>query len=550
MQKLIFSLLTTFAMFAVVFSSVALAEPPSDLFNAERASGNDDLKHPLGEKRRALRQQALQAKLTGSASSRASGRVREVAKGQYVELERTGEDLIWTVTANFGDQEGWPPALTGGQPGPQHNQIPEPDRTLDNTTLWVSDFNRDYYMETLFAEGEGVISMRNFYIEQSSNRYTVDGDVTDWAQVPYRTAVYGRFDSTVWWFVDDSVDDWYASKVLEGWTQADFEEYLGKFDVWDRYDYDGDGNFDEPDGYIDHFQSVHAGMGQEAGGGSYGADAIWSHRWYAYFNLIGSDGPSFNLAGGVQIGETGYWIGDYTIEPENGGVGVFSHEFAHDHGLPDLYNTDGDGGNSVGFWSLMASGSWLSQDPENIGSAPGHMGAWEKFQLGWLNYEVAFAGSKSEHKLGPAETNTKQAQGLFVVLPDKLVVEEIAAPYAGDYFYYSGSGNNLDNWMVKAFNLAAGSTLTAKANVQIEVDWDYAYLVVSNDGGVNWTNIETSLSTNFDPNGQNFGFGITGNSGGWADLTADLSAFASLRPYSCAGCGRFDIARRYSSAGE
>ncbi len=31
---------------------------------------------------------------------------------------------------------------------------------------------------------------------------------------------------------------------------------------------DGEGNFNEPDGYIDHFQSVHVGEGAETGGGA------------------------------------------------------------------------------------------------------------------------------------------------------------------------------------------------------------------------------------------------------------------------------------------
>ena len=43
----------------------------------------------------------------------------------------------------------------------------------------------------------------------------------------------------------------------------------------------------------------------------------------------------------------------------------------------------------------------------------------EKFQLCWLNYEVAVAGQKSVHKLRPMEFNTKQAQGLFVISPVK-----------------------------------------------------------------------------------------------------------------------------------
>jgi immune inhibitor A len=226
----------------------------------------------------------------------------------------------------------------------------------------------------------------------------------------------------------------------------------------------------------------------------------------------------------VQIGDSSFWLNKYTVQPENGGVGVFAHEYGHDLGLPDLYDYTGE--NGTGFWTIMSSGSWLSQSDEDIGSEPNHFGVWEKFQLGWLNYEVAVAGSKSEHKLGPAETNTKQAQGLFVVLPPKEVVEQIADPYSGEHFYYSGAGNNLDNVMYKPVTLAAGSSLSAMANVAIEYAWDYAYLIISTDGGTSWESVETNLSTTDDPNGQNFGYGITGSSGGnWIPLTADLSAY-------------------------
>ena len=43
------------------------------------------------------------------------------------------------------------------------------------------------------------------------------------------------------------------------------------FDQQDRYDADGDGNFNEPDGFIDHFQIVHAGGDQAAGDPTYGS---------------------------------------------------------------------------------------------------------------------------------------------------------------------------------------------------------------------------------------------------------------------------------------
>jgi immune inhibitor A len=530
----------TVLMFVAMPVISAQAEIPDELMPEFKAD-TDNPSHPLGDKQNALRQEAIEARLNNRISS---GPVAEVAHGQFVELERVGEDSIWTVLGEFGDAESPFGVLQGGDPGPQRNQIPEPDRSVDNSTIWASDFSESYYEELLFSEAPGAVSMRNYYIEQSSNRYTVNGDVTDWGQVPYRAAHYGRdycggiVCAQTWVFVRDSVNAWYNAQLASGMSPADIDDYLSQFDVWDRYDYDGDGNFDEPDGYIDHFQSVHAGEGQETGGGSYGSDAIWSHRWYVQLIGIGSGGPTLDDGtvvpfGGTPVGGSlRYWIGDYTIEPENGGVGVFAHEFAHDLGLPDLYDTSGNTcgstcENSTAFWTLMSSGSYgNSGDAEDgIGSKPIHMGAWEKFQLGWLNYEVAFAGQKSEHKLGPAMTNTKQAQGLFVVLPDKEVISQIAEPYAGSYFYYSGQGNDLDNFMYKAVNLPAASMLTAQVNFNIEVDWDYAYVVVSTDGGVTWSGVPTNYSAASDPNGQNFGNGITGNSGGWTALMADLSAY-------------------------
>jgi bacillopeptidase F (M6 metalloprotease family) len=110
------------------------------------------------------------------------------------------------------------------------------------------------------------------------------------------------------------------------------------------------------------------------------------------------------------------WIRDYTTEPENGGLGVFAHEFGHDLGLPDLYDTGG-GENGTGFWTLMSSGSWLGHGTDDIGTTPDHMGAWEKLQLGWLDYTTVAHDATATLMLGPSMHATKKQQALIVTLP-------------------------------------------------------------------------------------------------------------------------------------
>ncbi len=514
MKRNLFGVLLIMTLLVVAIVPGAAASPAAagGVDEPQQVQKEDNLPDPYTSHQLELKEQALEAKLNG----KAYGKTGEVARGQFVQLELEGTGMIWTVMGEFSD---FP-----------HNQIAEPDRAVDNSTLWVPDFSKAHMDGLLYDRTPGANSMANFYLEQSSGRYTVAGEATDWVPVPGLACDYDDGDpgpgdaQHVWQFLIDSVNGWYNQQIAAGKTPAQINEYLSQFDKRDRYDYNGNGEFNEPDGYIDTFQSVHSGEGNEAGGGALGDCSIWSHSWYAYPNGgPDGDGPAFNEQGGIRIGNSDYWVGKYTIQPENGGVGVFTHEYGHDLTLPDLYDTSG-GENGTGFWTLMSSGSWMNDGTIDIGSKSSHMGAWEKFQLGWLNYQVASAGKTSTFKLGPMETNTKQAQGLFVVLPKKSVVSNIGTPYAGSHYYYSSAGDYLNNFMYKSFNLPAGATLAAKVKYNIELDWDYAYLVYSTDNGATWTPIQTNLSTSTNPNSQNLGFGITGISSGWVDMTANLPA--------------------------
>ena len=52
-----------------------------------------------------------------------------------------------------------------------------------------------------------------------------------------------------------------------------------------------------------------------------------------------------------------------------------------------------------------------------IGTRAADLGAWDKLQLGWLDYEVVPAGTTRALDLGPHEYNSAKAQGVVVPLP-------------------------------------------------------------------------------------------------------------------------------------
>jgi immune inhibitor A len=506
---------------------------------------SDNLPGPFTKKQQALRQEALKQAASGKADIQtrkgskvvAVGKDRATGKTQYVELAREKTDKIFVVLAEFGNERhpDYPdldpddrdtPASTFD--GPTHNQIAQPDRSKDNSNIWQADYNREHFQNMYFGKGRD--SVAGYYDRQSSGRYTVEGYVGDWVKVQYNEARYGRNScggsscNNTWELIKDGVNAWVAQQKAAGKTDEEIKTALGEYDEWDRYDFDGDGNFNEADGYIDHFQIVHAGTGEETGGGAQGEDAIWSHRWYAFATSIGQSGPENNLGGGAQIGETGIWVGDYTIQPENGGLGVFAHEYGHDLGLPDEYDTSGSGESPAGFWTLMASGSYLGPgDEHGIGTLPGDMNAWDKFQLGWLDYDTALAGQKSRHTLGPAEYNTKNPQAVIVNLPKKERTLTLAPPPEGKQARWSTQGNDLVSTMTRDVELPAGqkATLAFKAWYEIEADFDFGFVEV--DDGSGWKTVKGNISSP-NPDHNN---GITGTSEDkWVDAAFDLSAYA------------------------
>ncbi|MBW5485002.1 M6 family metalloprotease domain-containing protein [Streptomyces bambusae] len=495
---------------------------------------------PLELQRQALRRQALEGVAAGGSGGVAGLRAepdgtlprRAKVGKRYVELAQERKDKIFVILAEFGDQvdnttefEGKP--RFGGTPGPRHNTIPRPPQT-DNHTVWRKDFDQAYYQKQFFGTDPGASTLRNYYRLQSSGRYDMDGQVSDWVRLPWNEARYGTDNCsesgqcrTNWDMVKDATNAWYFTERAKGRTPEQIKAQLAEFDVWDRYDADHDGNFDEPDGYLDHLVVVHAGKDQTWGGGEQGKDAVWAHRWFAYWDQAGSAGPEGNKAGGTPVGESGIWAGDYLTGGENSGVGLFAHEFGHDLGLPDLYSSDGD--NSVNFWSLMSSGSYLGRGRNTTGDHPGDLDPWSKLQLGWLEYTEADAGRRTRAVLGVSGYNTEDPQALLVHLPPSVTRTDLTDPYEGSSQWWSGTGDFMDNTLTRTVDLGGAGTARLDARVWYDVEKDFDFLTVeaSTDGGASWSPLAGTVNGAAIP-----AKGVSGTSGGWAELSVPLDAFA------------------------
>ncbi|OQY24931.1 MAG: hypothetical protein B6I34_03015 [Anaerolineaceae bacterium 4572_32.1] len=105
--------------------------------------------------------------------------------------------------------------------------------------------------------------------------------------------------------------------------------------------------------------------------------------------------------------------------------------------------------------------------------------------------------------------------------------------HGGRYQWYSNRGDDSDMRLTRTFDLRdlTSATLQAWLWYDIEEDWDYAYVAVSDDKGETWDLMAGKHTTTSNPQGNSFGPAFTGISGGgdkpqWVLEEIDLSAYA------------------------
>ncbi|MBM3945771.1 MAG: hypothetical protein FJ315_00005 [SAR202 cluster bacterium] len=101
-------------------------------------------------------------------------------------------------------------------------------------------------------------------------------------------------------------------------------------------------------------------------------------------------------------------------------------------------------------------------------------------------------------------------------------------PASGDHCWWGNRGDAIQPSMTRALDLRSVTNATLRFNAwfDLEEDWDFAYVLVSTDGGRRWDLVRGRHASATNPVGNSLGPGFTGKSGGWVQETIDLSPYA------------------------
>jgi immune inhibitor A len=432
---------------------------------------------------------------------------------------------------------------------PLHNQIPRPVSAADRSgdSIWTPDFSPAWFDSFMFGNGvtfnytrtdDSLVnedftgkSVKQYYQEFSNNAYNIEGDIVGWLPLPHST----------WWYGADqcpgarsgggsnsgAIPGAGGSRSLVRDALDAVNAISNTIPGFDWADYDTN-----DDGVIDRLWIVHSGYGEEdsttlLNRTSYGEAAMWSHS--------SAVTPVYSVTQNVAAGP-------YIMMPENGGIGVFAHEYGHNLGADDLYAYNG-GETSAGFWTVMAD-DWTGYP---IGFEPPAPDPWHLDNWGWLNPKVITdAAQVYTVTLGQASSFPGGAgvyRGAKIQLPTGAV--PFAVPVWQGSYYWWGGKDNVANGMMTTKNpiaVPAGATLSFDLVYEIEDQWDFLWVQGSDDAGVTWKTItNTNTVCTHDPSwiGELYGFpadmcaagigGFTNYNASWPDPeteTFDLSAFA------------------------
>lgn len=219
------------------------------------------------------------------------------------------------------------------------------------TTQNANSFFQDFFNKENYTDNGMTGSVRDYFLAQSYGQLEIDFDVVGPYTTLYKMAYYGAPSASG--DNDSRPEEMVAEAVTAASKDVDFS----------NYDWDGDGE-------VDQVFVVYAGYAQAQGGSE---DTIWPHEYSL-------------AAAGIEKVYNGVRISTYGCSSElrygSGedvdGIGSACHEFSHCLGLPDMYDTVGNG-YGMASWDVMCSGNY-----NNDSCTPAGYTAYERWFAGWM----------------------------------------------------------------------------------------------------------------------------------------------------------------------
>ena len=193
-------------------------------------------------------------------------------------------------------------------------------------------------------------SIRDYFKDQSGGQFLLDFDVVGPVQLSLDYAYYGEND-------EDGYDRRAGEMVAEACKLA-----AGTVNFAD-YDWDGDGR-------VEQVVVLFAGQGEHCCDDE---NTIWPHE----FQLEDSDYGHSLCLDGMTI-STYACCSELNMNKEIEGIGTLCHEFSHCLGLPDMYDTMGNGCFGMSVWDIMDEGCY-----NDNGFTPCSYTSYERMFCGW-----------------------------------------------------------------------------------------------------------------------------------------------------------------------
>lgn len=211
-------------------------------------------------------------------------------------------------------------------------------------------------------------SVHDYFLKQSEGKFSLTFDVAGPYTLKHEMSHYGANDA-------QGNDVHPGEMVIEALDLADEDVNFS--------DYDWDG-----DRVVDQVYVIYAGKSENECDDD---NTIWPHEWSLSSAQYYGDGSGAQALDGVTI-DTYACGSELNGQGAICGIGTICHEFSHCLGYPDYYDTDYSGGQGMGYWDLMDSGSY-----NGGGYCPAGYTSYERWAAGWIEPVELITTTKVEN---------------------------------------------------------------------------------------------------------------------------------------------------------